>query len=98
MPATEDIITRLLHDLDPMGTGCAHPDSGAEDEYASEARQIALQIDEGVPLESALIQTFDAWFWPGCLQEPQRRPGLDEITAAIEAGLQDRENAPRHVV
>lgn len=42
----EQTLTKLLWCVDPMGTGCA-VNEGMEDEYESQARDIAERLAEG---------------------------------------------------
>lgn len=81
-------LSRSLHTLDPMRTGCS-ANNGMEDEYDSEAREIARRLHAGEPLLDAVKQTFDARFWPGCLEEANRSPGLNQLVTAIQAALAD---------
>jgi hypothetical protein len=78
-------IYTLLWRIDPMHTGCAE-NEGMDQEYARQAHDIAELMAQGVEPRAALLRTFDAWFWQGCLLEPERRPALEALVTALSAG------------
>ena len=78
-------LSRLLWSIDPMHTGCVH-NAGMAHEYDRQAHDIADLLAQGVPPRDAVLRTFDAWFWSGCLLEPERRPALESLVRRISAG------------
>lgn len=86
MNSLEDRIAVLLHDYDPMRT-CCTVNLDMEDEYVSVTKTLMRLHAEGVSLRSALLQTFDSWFWPGCLQEQDREVNLDMLVSLIDQEL-----------
>lgn len=86
MNTIEDRIAVLLHDYDPMRT-CCKVNLDMEDEYVSVTKTLMRLHSEGVPLRLALLQTFDSWFWPGCLQEQDREVTLDMLVSLIDQEL-----------
>ena len=95
MPSSADqqLIHRFsqqLYQNDPMNT-CCNANEGMEDEYLSQAQDIAHHLSEGVPLREALMRTFDHWFWEGCLLEEQRQSSLTALLASLNAVVQEKD-------
>lgn len=77
-------ISALLHQLDPMRTGCAE-NPGMEDEYDHQAEAIAERVARGEDPRAATVAVFDFWFWEGCMTEGARAQALDAIVSALTA-------------
>ena len=73
---------QLLWRIDPMGT-CCNVNDDMEDEYQSEARDIAKRIEAGEDPHSAVLAVFDEYFWDGCLLAESRVASLAKILAAL---------------
>ncbi len=59
-------LMQLLWSIDPMGTGCtANP--GMEDEYWSQARDMAEELEKGIDPRTAITEVFDFYFLGGLL-------------------------------
>lgn len=63
-----DLIMSVLWHEDPMNTGCAS-NEGMEDEYRMEAKEISQLLAQKVDLRTAILEVFDANFWPECLED-----------------------------
>ncbi len=74
----------LLWQIDPMGSGC-NANEDMEDEYWSQARDIAVRLAAGEDPRSAVLAVFDAYFWDDCLLEGARTQSLAHILAALRA-------------
>ena len=79
---TVDEINHLLWQLDPMNTSC-NVNEGMEDEYWSQASEIAEQLDKGEAARAAITATFDFWFWEDCLLSDSRLPLLEQMVSAL---------------
>lgn len=79
----EQTLTKLLWRVDPMGTGCA-VNEGMEDEYESQARDIAERLAEGEEPCAAVTAVFEEWFWEDCFAEGHRKKSLDEIVVEMQ--------------
>lgn len=77
-----DAINQLLWQLDPMNT-CCNVNEGMEDEYWSQASDIAERLEQGEPPRAAIIATFDFWFWEDCLLSDERLPLLEQMVSAL---------------
>lgn len=77
-----DAISQLLWQLDPMNT-CCNVNEGMEDEYWSQASDIAERLEQGEPPRAAIIATFDFWFWEDCLLSDERLPLLEQMVSAL---------------
>ena len=77
-----DAISQLLWQLDPMNT-CCNVNEGMEDEYWSQAREIARRLEQGETPRAAIIATFDFWFWEDCLLSDERLPLLEQMVSAL---------------
>lgn len=75
-------LMQLLWRVDPMGT-CCNVNEEMEDEYGSEARDIAERLAAGEDPRSAVLAVFDEYFWDGCLLEASRVKYLEQILAAL---------------
>ena len=73
-----ETLNNILWRIDPMGTCCA-VNEGMEDEYLTEAREIAERLSRGEDPHSAVVAVFDQWFWDGCLLEAPRKARLELI-------------------
>lgn len=78
-------LMQLLWSIDPMGTGCTD-NPGMEDEYWSQARDMAEELEQGKDPRPAITEVFDFYFWEDCLLSGTRQDKLDQLVAAI-AGL-----------
>lgn len=74
----------LLWQIDPMGT-CCNVNEGMEDEYGSQARDIAERLAAGQAPRSAVLAVFDGYFWEDCLLAGSRAQALEKILAALKA-------------
>ena len=74
-------LNQLLWTIDPMRTGC-NLEPGMEDEYGSQARDIAQALAEGQDARSAVMAVFDYYFWEGCLND--RPAALERIVSALQ--------------
>ena len=79
-----DEINQILWKLDPMNT-CCNVNEGMEDEYWSQASEIAKRLEQGETARAAIIATFDFWFWEDCLLSDDRLPLLEQMVSAIDA-------------
>ena len=77
-----DAINHLLWQLDPMNT-CCNVNEGMEDEYWSQASEIARRLEQGETPRAAIIATFDFWFWEDCLLSDERLPLLEQMVSAL---------------
>ena len=77
-----DEINQLLWNLDPMNT-CCNVNEGMEDEYWSQASEIARRLEQGETPRAAIIATFDFWFWEDCLLSDDRLPLLEQMVSAL---------------
>ena len=77
----EDISTALW-ELDPMTT-CCNANEGREDEYSSEAAEIASLTNSGMPVRQAVQEVFEKWFWEDCLTSGSTPTKLDAIVEKI---------------
>ena len=77
-----DAINQLLWQLDPMNT-CCNVNEGMEDEYWSQASEIARRLEQGETPRAAIIATFDFWFWEDCLLSDERLPLLEQMVSAL---------------
>ena len=77
-----DAINQLLWQLDPMNT-CCNVNEGMEDEYWSQASDIAKRLEQGETPRAAIIATFDFWFWEDCLLSDERLPLLEQMVSAL---------------
>ena len=77
-----DEINQLLWNLDPMNT-CCNVNEGMEDEYWSQASEIARRLEQGETPRAAIIATFDFWFWEDCLLSDERLPLLEQMVSAL---------------
>ena len=77
-----DAINQLLWQLDPMNT-CCNVNEGMEDEYWSQASEIARRLEQGETPRAAIIATFDFWFWEDCLLSDDRLPLLEQMVSAL---------------
>ena len=77
-----DAISQLLWQLDPMNT-CCNVNEGMEDEYWSQASEIARRLEQGETPRAAIIATFDFWFWEDCLLSDERLPLLEQMVSAL---------------
>ena len=77
----EDISTALW-ELDPMTT-CCNANEGIEDEYSSEAAEIASLTNSGMPVRQAVQEVFEKWFWEDCLTSGSTPTKLDAIVEKI---------------
>ena len=77
-----DAINQLLWQLDPMNT-CCNVNEGMEDEYWSQASDIAERLGQGETPRAAIIATFDFWFWEDCLLSDERLPLLEQMVSAL---------------
>ena len=77
-----DAISQLLWQLDPMNT-CCNVNEGMEDEYWSQASDIAERLEQGETPRAAIIATFDFWFWEDCLLSDERLPLLEQMVSAL---------------
>ena len=77
-----DEINQLLWNLDPMNT-CCKVNEGMEDEYWSQASEIARRLEQGETPRAAIIATFDFWFWEDCLLSDDRLPLLEQMVSAL---------------
>lgn len=77
----EDISTALW-ELDPMTT-CCNANKGMEDEYSSEAAEIASLTNSGMPVHRAVQEVFEKWFWEDCLTSGSAPTKLDAIVEKI---------------
>ena len=77
-----DAISQLLWNLDPMNT-CCNVNEGMEDEYWSQASEIARRLEQGETPRAAIIATFDFWFWEDCLLSDERLPLLEQMVSAL---------------
>ena len=75
-------VSEQLHRHDPMNTCCC-VNEGMEDEYLGEAEDIVRRLSDGGPLRDALIQTFDRWFWEGCLLDAHRQSNVNALLASL---------------
>lgn len=50
-----------------MHTAC-HCNDGMEDEYDDESQMIEELLSAGMPIDAAIKQTFDTYFWENCLR------------------------------
>lgn len=66
------IVSKLLWTIDPMHTAC-HCNDGMEDEYDDESRMIEKLLNIGMPIDIAIKQTFDTYFWKNCLRSHYAR-------------------------
>jgi hypothetical protein len=60
-------VSKLLWTIDPMHTACNCND-GMENEYDDESRMIEELLSIGLPIDVAVKQTFDFYFWDNCLR------------------------------
>lgn len=74
----------LLWQIDPMGT-CCNANEGMEDEYWSQARDIAERLEAGEAPRSAVLAVFDEYFGEDCLLAGSRVNALEKILAALKA-------------
>ena len=81
---TVDEINHLLWQLDPMNTSC-NVNEGMEDEYWSQASEIAEQLAKGEAARAAITATFDFWFWEDCLRSSPDDSRIDDLAQAKEA-------------
>ena len=77
-----DEINQILWKLDPMNT-CCNVNEGMEDEYWSQASDIAKRLEQGETPRAAIIATFDFWFWEDCLLSDERLPLLEQMVSAL---------------
>ena len=77
-----DEINQILWNLDPMNT-CCNVNEGMEDEYWSQASEIARRLEQGETPRAAIIATFDFWFWEDCLLSDERLPLLEQMVSAL---------------
>ena len=77
-----DEINQTLWKLDPMNT-CCNVNEGMEDEYWSQASEIARRLEQGETPRAAIIATFDFWFWEDCLLSDERLPLLKQMMSAL---------------
>ena len=77
-----DEINQILWKLDPMNT-CCNVNEGMEDEYWSQASEIARRLEQGETPRAAIIATFDFWFWEDCLLSDERLPLLEQMVSAL---------------
>ena len=77
-----DAINQILWKLDPMNT-CCNVNEGMEDEYWSQASEIARRLEQGETPRAAIIATFDFWFWEDCLLSDDRLPLLEQMVSAL---------------
>lgn len=85
-PQWIQLISQQLYEHDPMNT-CCNGNEGMEDEYLGEAKDIVRHLCDGLPLQEALIQTFDDWFWVGCLLEPRRHASADALLSSLSTAV-----------
>jgi hypothetical protein len=64
---TTKVISNILFELDPIGTGCAENEQ--HDEYFFEGDEIAKMLYVGFPLVYSVKIVFDTMFWDDCLSE-----------------------------
>ena len=83
--ANANALMQLLCSIDPMNTGCTD-NPGMEDEYWSQARDMAEELEQGIDPRTAITEVFDFYFWEDCLLSGTRQDKLDQLVAAI-AGL-----------
>lgn len=83
-PIDAETLNLLLWQADLLRTSC-NLNEGMEDEYAREAREIVELMAEGMNFRDALEQSFNDWFWEGCLQEPSRQANLQQFLQAVDA-------------
>lgn len=89
-PIDAETLNLLLWQADLLRTSC-NLNEGMEDEYAREASEILELMAEGMNFRDALEQSFNDWFWEGCLQEPSRQANLRQLLQAVDALKNDQE-------
>lgn len=61
----EVFISKVLYQLDPMGTGCV--ENAQSDEYNTEADQIVSMVRAGFSVFYSVKTVFEVMFWDDCL-------------------------------
>ncbi|MBF5052663.1 hypothetical protein ISO4_01265 [Alcanivorax venustensis ISO4] len=71
-------ISRVLFDIDPMGTCCKEND--CFEEYDGVAMAVADRLEHGRSLKAAVVGAFDECFGA----DPTADAGLNEVVSALE--------------
>lgn len=89
-PMDAETLNLLLWQADLLRTTC-NLNEGMENEYEREAREIIELMAEGMEFREALEQSFNDWFWEGCLQEPSRQENLQQLLQAVDTLAKNQE-------